>query len=224
MIPKIIWQTHENKYEDLLPFQKNITNTWKNLNPGWQYNYVSAEERLRDIQEYDDFLYECYKLCSGINQADLWRLVALYKHGGFYADMDSVCTMSLDDVIVQNYNNQDMICSPPGFQRGPQFINNSNFAAVKNSKIVKIIIDKSIEECKKIIESKNFDVFVNPGAIVLTNFSNTAMKNKKDIFFQYKYFSHSRDYQSTFNKSYCIDYNGQTVLYSDIAKEKGWTI
>jgi mannosyltransferase OCH1-like enzyme len=224
VIPKIIWQTHENKYEDLLPFQKNVTNTWKNLNPGWEYSYVSAEERSKEVQEYDDFLYECYKQCSGINQAEIWRIVVLYKYGGFYADMDSVCTMPLDSVISQNYNNKEIICSPPGFQIGSGYINDSNFAAVKNSKMIKLIINKAIVECENIIRNKKFDSFLHPGSLVLVNFFDVVIKNKNNILFKNNYFSHSRDYQSTFNESYSINYNDQIMSYSDLAKEKGWTI
>jgi mannosyltransferase OCH1-like enzyme len=49
-VPKIIWQTHESKYNDLLPFQKDITNTWKNLNPGWEYRYINAEQRSLEVK------------------------------------------------------------------------------------------------------------------------------------------------------------------------------
>ena len=221
MIPKIIWQTHENKYEDLLPFQKNVTNTWKNLNPGWEYNYVSAEERSKEVQEYDDFLYECYKQCSGINQAEIWRVVVLYKYGGFYADMDSVCTMPLDSVISQNYNNKEIICSPPGFQMGLGHINNSNFASVKNGKIVQEILEEIVKAYKK----EKLDILgLKPGNPCNGIFSRISIKNKNSIFFKDDYFVHSQDYKKDFNKHYYIRYNDQKVLYSDIAIEKSWTI
>jgi mannosyltransferase OCH1-like enzyme len=224
MIPKIIWQTHELPYNELPNFQKDITNTWKNLNPGWEYNYVSAEERSIHVQEYDNFLYECYKQCSGINQAEIWRIVILYKHGGFYADMDSICTMPLDDVISQNYNNKEIICSPPGFQIKESFINDSNFAAISNSKMIKSIIDKSIEKCKNIIDTKDLYSFHHPGSIVLNNFFNTIKNNKNNILFQYDYFSHSNDYKTSFNSNFEVTVNKTKINYKTLCIDNDWPI
>jgi mannosyltransferase OCH1-like enzyme len=102
MIPKIIWQTHENRYEDLEPFQKNIINTWKNLNPGWKHNYVDAEQRSRDVKEYDENLHTYYLASGKLHQSDIWRLVVTYNHGGFYADMDSICIETIEDSMDKN--------------------------------------------------------------------------------------------------------------------------
>jgi mannosyltransferase OCH1-like enzyme len=224
MIPKIIWQTHEPDYNDLLPFQKDITNTWKNLNPGWNYKYVSAEERHKYIKKYDKELYKSYILCGGINQADIWRLVVTYVYGGFYADMDSVCTMPLDDMISKGYNNEDMICSPPSHQTSQGLINNSNFGAVKNSKILKIMIYKVIKQCKDITENGHFIFFKNPGVIVWHHFCNTAIENKNNINFQNTYFSHSRDYKKTFSPNFFVTYNDEKVFYSVLSKLNNWNI
>ncbi len=101
MIPKIIWQTHENKYNDLLPFQKNIINTWKNLNPKWEYRYVNAEERYLEVKQYGDIAFNYYINADKIHQADIWRFITIYKYGGFYADLDSICTQSIDDSLLK---------------------------------------------------------------------------------------------------------------------------
>lgn len=223
MIPKIIWQTHENKYEDLEQFQKNIINTWKNLNPGWKHIYVSSEKRAEYIKEYDSFLYDCYMLSNGINQADIWRLVATYQHGGFYADMDSVCTQSIDDILLDAYNQEEMVCSPEGFQGW--CINNSNFGSTKNSTIVKEIIDNIVIEYKKVIaEQKTKIEDLGPGLPCWDVFCNTTIKNKNKIFFNSKYFSHSKDYKIFFNPQYNIFYNKAEMDYLDLARSKNWTI
>jgi len=134
MIPKIIWQTEEAEFENLLPFQKNIIGTWKNLNTDWEHRYADSKQREQHVKDYNDTLYKIYQISSGINRADMWRMVATYTHGGFYADMDSICTVPLNDVISQNYRDEDMISSSVGFQTIPKTINNSNFATIKNSK------------------------------------------------------------------------------------------
>jgi len=42
MIPKIVWQTHECKYEDLPEIYKDNAETWKF--DGWDYRYHSASQ------------------------------------------------------------------------------------------------------------------------------------------------------------------------------------
>ena len=225
MITKIIWQTHEKPYEELESFQKNVINTWKNLNPTWSHIYLNAEERHKYVKSYNEKLYESYILCDGINQADIWRLIMTYTYGGVYADMDSVCTMPLDEVINENYNDEDMICSSPGFQADNEWINNSNFAAVRNSTILKLIIDKVILECEDITESENFDLFNNDGLIVWLKFCNTTLENKDSICFQDNYFSHSKDYKEAFDIGGCfVMYNKEEVTYEELSKLNNWII
>jgi len=224
MITKIIWQTHEKPYEDLEPFQKNVINTWKNLNPSWSHSYVNAEERHKYIKGYNEKLYESYILCDGINQADIWRLIMTYTYGGVYADMDSVCTRPLDEVINENYNDEDMICSSPGFQTPVNSINNSNFAAVKNSIILKLIIDKVILECKTILDDERYTLFQNPGVLSWQHFCDTAVENKDNICFNESYFSHSKDYKEKFSGEQEVVYNGDKIIYSDLASLNGWPI
>lgn len=215
MIPKIIWQTQEAEYEDLLPFQKDITHTWKNLNPGWQYRYVSSKQREDHIKKFDEVLYKSYMLSSGVNQADIWRLVVTYEYGGFYADMDSVCTMPLDNLISKSYKNEDMICSSIGFQVENNWVNNSNFAAIKNSKIIKLIIDKVILTCKELIDKRYYSIFKDPGTLAWLNFCNTVLENKNDICFRDDYFLHSKDFKESFDMDYEILYNGKKINYLD---------
>jgi hypothetical protein len=224
MIPKIIWQTHEKPFEDLEPFQKNIANTWKNLNPGWEYRYVGSEEREKYIKDYNETLYKSYILSNGINQADLWRIIVTYKYGGFYADMDSVCTKPLDEIIKEKYKDEDMICSFPGFQTPQNLINNSNFATIKNSKIMISIIGKVILQCRTILDDKDYSLFKSPGVLVWHIFAKTSVGNKNSICFDDSYFSHSKDYKEEFNGNQEVLYNGDKVIYSNLANMNNWPI
>ena len=210
MIPKIIWQTEEAEFEQLLPFQKNIIETWKKLNPDWEHRYTDSKQREQDVKDYSDTLYKIYKIGNGMNRADIWRMVVTYKYGGFYADMDSVCIIPLNDFISQFYKDEDMICSPNGFQTPLGYVNNSNFAAIKNSKTTKSILDDVILECEKMLASGELRY-----APVWNYFSSNAIKNEYGICYASNYFVHSKDFKENFDMNYKFLYNGEMISYLD---------
>lgn len=224
MIPKIIWQTEESEFENLLPFQKNVIGTWKNLNPGWEHKYADANQREQDVKDYNDTLYKIYQISSGINRADMWRMVVTYTHGGVYADMDSVCTMPLDDMLEKYYNDEDMICSPKGFQTDSFAVNNSNFAAVKNSQTLKIVLDNIILKCEEMLKRKDLVSNIIPGVPVWHCFSNAAIENENIICSQSSYFNHSKDFKNDFDLNSETLYNGEIVNYLDIVKQSNLPI
>lgn len=90
-IPKVIWQTHNYEYDDLPLHFKKVSYTWQNLNPDWEYRFVSHIEREDIIKKYPT-LWKYYPTQDAVCQADMWRYVVTYEHGGVYADMDSICT------------------------------------------------------------------------------------------------------------------------------------
>jgi hypothetical protein len=224
MIPKIIWQTEEAEFENLLPFQKNIIGTWKNLNPDWEHRYADSKQREQDVKDYNDKLYSIYKISSGINRADMWRMVVTYTHGGFYADMDSICTVPLNDVISQYYKDEDMISSSIGFQTIPKTINNSNFATIKNSKTMKSILDETIVECEKMLENGNNLPNNIPGIPVWNCFSSNAMKNEYGVCYINNYFIHSKDFKDKFDLNYQVLYNNELTSYLEFVKESNLPI
>jgi hypothetical protein len=219
-VPKIIWQTHENKYNDLLPFQKDITNTWKNLNPGWEYQYVDANERAKQVKEYDNILYRYYLISDKIHQSDIWRLIAIYNYGGFYADMDSVCIQSIEDSLHKKYNSEEMVCSPKGFQHDG--VNNSNFGSKKNSQIIKSMIEHIEKEYKKttVQDVKNFSF----GFPENHTFSLIAQENKNLIHFNKEYFSHASGYKKAFNSNLDVIINNSKVNYHTLCINNNWPI
>jgi hypothetical protein len=110
-IPKIIWQTHNYEHSDLPDHLKKISQTWKNLNPGWEYRYVSHTEREDIIKKYP-ILWKYYPTQDGVCQADIWRYVVTYEHGGVYADMDSVCTEPISYTL-SNLEDHEIFVSTP---------------------------------------------------------------------------------------------------------------
>jgi hypothetical protein len=220
MIPKIIWQTHENKYNDLLPFQKDITNTWKNLNPGCEYRYVDAEERSVMVKEYSEFLYKYYLEADNVSKADIWRLIAIYTHGGFYADMDSICIETIQDSMDKKYKGEEVVCSSIGFQHPG--INNSNFGAIKNSKIIQSII-YSLCLFYNYTDLKEVNSF-NFGWPENHLFSTITQKNKNLISFNNDYFMHSLDYKAFFNSHVEVIFNKQKANYHNLCIENNWEI
>jgi hypothetical protein len=220
MIPKIIWQTHENDYDNLLPFQKDITNTWKNLNPGWEYKYINAEQRYIQIKEYNELIFNYYINADKIHQADIWRFIIIYQYGGFYADLDSICIQSIDDSLLKDYKEEELICSPIGFQHPG--INNSNFGAVKNSKIIKSTIDSLLLQYKNInikdIKNLSFGFPENH------TFSEIAQENKNLISFNNQYFSHASEYKTSFNSNLDVVFNKEKINYQSLCINMNWPI
>lgn len=172
VIPKNIFQTHECEYEELPDFMKAITETWIKMNPTWNYVYMGAKERRAYIESFYPELIKKYDLLQKMYQADMWRYIIVYNNGGCYADMDSICVMSLDEMLNQKYTNQEMVCTSPILNKGEAksrtlwlaeggnpkndefkgpheslYVNNSNFMSVKNSNILKMTINKMIIDC-----------------------------------------------------------------------------
>jgi hypothetical protein len=224
MIPKIIWQTDEKPYNDLEPFKKNIIETWKNLNPSWEHRYVDSREREAYVKKHNSTLYNIYKISSGVNQADIWRILIIYNNGGLYADMDSIAITSLDDIITKRYKGEDMICTPIGFQTLPGTINISNFAAIKNSKTIKCVLDEVILRCEKMIEYESIKYNDESGTPVHKYFSSVALKHIESLCFMDDYFSHSHPLKFNFNLDQKVYVKGQTYKYSDLIKINNWTV
>ena len=98
-IPKIIFQTWTNL--DISEKLQKIIDTWKINNHDYEYflydnvmcrNFILENFSIDVINAYD-------KINTGAFKADLWRYCILYKYGGFYADIDTLCIGKIDDFI-----------------------------------------------------------------------------------------------------------------------------
>ena len=105
-VPKTIWQTGKSNFEDLeYPFNLNVE-TWKRLNPNWEYIYKNQQQKYDDIKIFgDEAIIELASYLWGAFLADLWRYVTIYSHGGVYVDLDTVARLPLD-IIKYNMTNR----------------------------------------------------------------------------------------------------------------------
>lgn len=168
--PKIIWQTHNYKKQDLPNHLRFTANTWKNINPGWTYNYVDEVEREETVKKYPE-IYQLYKTQPPIFQSDLWRFLITYEHGGCYADMDSICIMPLDYMIETIGGDPEMITVPEniGFHLIQQEIflkasgNNHNYIVKAKSPLMHSVINNmvSTQDPKDVSKTSALKVFID---------------------------------------------------------------
>lgn len=223
MIPKLIWQTHEPVYYDLPEFQKNIGNTWNFLNPGWVHHYVDGEQRAIDIQEYDEELYPIYLRLSKTTQSDLWRYIKLYQEGGVYADMDSVCIKPLDDFISANYSQESLVCTPIGQNVGENQVNCANFAAAKNSELLKTIIDSIKSQYQILLVEDTIDELFQNQSLPWDTFCQTVIANQDSVLFGFDCEIHGSHLKVGF-EDFDVQYNEGIINYFALAEDKDWPI
>lgn len=212
MIPKKIFQTHECNYEDLPENFKQTSMSWRSLNPGWEYIYHNKKERERFIFDYYRHLYDFFVKSSNIVKADIWRYCIVYHYGGVYADMDSVCKKPLD-YMLKTYNGEDLIPmntnSVGPIEKEKGYVNNSNFAAITNSKVLKNVIK---DLYKKILFKK--ETKENDLPITWYSFADHASKLNGMVFDAAEHDYRFKTKLDDFN----IDLYGTKMKYSEFLK------
>lgn len=202
MIPKIIFQTHEYKYKELPENFKHTVGSWKNLNPGWEYRYYDKEARNQYVLENSPELHKIYKQCKSTHKADIWRYLILYNEGGVYADMDSFCNTPMDYLLRDIPEHIDIVTTEV---EDKDHINNANFAAVKNSKVLLSCINEIMTD---------YPIVKNQG-MIHGAFSNAANRHKGVVLHTMKAY-HGNTFKSKFDPSRLnIDYCGNIIQYKD---------
>ncbi|HOP46997.1 MAG TPA: glycosyltransferase [Desulfobacteraceae bacterium] len=100
-IPKIIHQTHKTK--NILQHYKTFQQNLVDLHPNWEYRFYDDQDCRKFVrQHFPSFipLYSSYS--ENIQSIDLFRILVVYKEGGFYIDMDIDCFNNLDDLCEFN--------------------------------------------------------------------------------------------------------------------------
>ena len=233
-IPKIIWQTHEWEYEDLPVNFKKASMTWRNLNPTWEYRYSSASKRAEQIEAFNPELYKFYPYMDKVTQADVWRYVIVYENGGVYADMDSMCLSSLDDLIEKVPKKIDIF--------GPKINDDNtmyqaNFGAKKKSVCLKKVLDILTRRYEEIHLSGIIDAIEAVGGLSLLegvefqlncgidSYSLALRENINLVWTEYDGFLHTSDIKDLNWHHDCkVNYYGQSKNYLDLVQENGWSL
>ena len=99
MIPKIIYQCGKWKEKDIPSYVNDYRRTFVSKNSDWGYEYFDDEMCRKDIAQIagNDIALLYDRIPRGDNRADFWRCIHLNKHGGFYADLDSLCIDKIEN-------------------------------------------------------------------------------------------------------------------------------
>lgn len=98
-IPRIVWQTN---YTNRVTLPLKAAWWWNRLlSADHDYRFQTTSERLAFIeQHFPGRISDLYnRLTIGAAQADLWRLLVLYKYGGVYMDIDAHLVWPLHRII-----------------------------------------------------------------------------------------------------------------------------
>jgi mannosyltransferase OCH1-like enzyme len=132
MIPRIIHQL----WIGPKPVPDVLMNTWKQLNPDWQYMFWDEKtiseffpNGLKNQRQYEEMTELCGK-------CDIARYEILEKFGGFFIDADSICINKLDDYLLVN---DSFSCYENELERG-MLVAVGYLASTRNNSLIKLLI------------------------------------------------------------------------------------
>ena len=99
-IPRTIIQTSKDAIVDRSDWVE-YRDSLKRVNPDFDLVHYSDDEARAFIAEHyaGTILADTYDIVTPIMRADIFRLAAIYKLGGFYMDMDVLGKSSLDPLV-----------------------------------------------------------------------------------------------------------------------------
>lgn len=213
--PRIIWQTHNYKQDELPKVISETGATWKNLNPEWDYRYVDHIQRSQMIMKYPE-VYKVYKNQTPVYQSDIWRSIVTYNYGGCYADMDSVCVKPLEYLLQEIDPFVEMI-TVPIYEGGKG--NNHNYITKKKSKPMAKVFNEIIENPEGLVEWATWEIFVKnvySDDTVLKSF----IVQTEDNSWQDQAARHMQDYKTSFEPSeHRVNDYGKMIDYLDFIKQ-----
>ena len=135
-IPKTIWQTYKDSYNDLQPYMLEASNSWKSHNPDYEYKYMDDNQAKEFVlKEYGEEWSNIFNsLPVGVMRGDLWRYMIIYKYGGVYSDLDTICNEPISKWMPNKYS---MIVCPENDRDFCQW----TFAASAGHPFLKSVLD-----------------------------------------------------------------------------------
>ena len=98
MIPKNIIQTYKT-FDSIPPKYQKFIQTIKDLHPDYNYMFYNDDDVDKFITtEFPNVLSLYNNFKYNIQRFDLFRLLVIYKYGGFYFDIDVEITKRIDDL------------------------------------------------------------------------------------------------------------------------------
>lgn len=186
MIPKNIFQTHKSmQYLTTKPKLFMAMNTWKKKD--YSHNFYDDQKCFDFMRDhFSGDVFHCYcKLPMAVMKADLWRYCVIYKFGGIYADIDTICKFSPNIFI-----NETLLCVAP---ENSTHLCQWAFAAPAQSPVLKCIIDLAVERIKNTEVMKGEHIIhylTGPGVFTdgiekYLRYNNQLTFEDKKSYFQY---------------------------------------
>lgn len=171
MIPKIIWQTYKDPFDQLQPYMIGAVNTWKEKNPEYEYRYMDDMQAADFVlKEYGKEWHDIFiSLPVGVMRGDLWRYMIIYKYGGVYTDLDTECINPISNWLNEEY---DMIVCPETDKHFCQW----TFAANAGHPILKSVLDTIKDKLSKPEYGSPHFVHTHTGPAIWTDGINKALQ------------------------------------------------
>jgi mannosyltransferase OCH1-like enzyme len=161
MIPKIIHQTWKTL---------NVPDEWKDAvesckNEHKEYNHIIWTDEMMEKfvkTEYADFYKVYMSYPHNIQRCDAFRYLVLYKYGGIYIDMDTICKKNLKELLVY-----DIVFT---YSTNASCFTNAFFMVIPNHPFIKFCIDNLSGYVNSYYYfGKHFHIMNSTGPYFLTN-------------------------------------------------------
>tara|TARA_R110002153_G_scaffold246952_2_gene402911 strand:+ start:32 stop:2554 length:2523 start_codon:yes stop_codon:yes gene_type:complete len=181
-IPKVIMQTYASS-DELTPQMIDAMHTWKNMNPGWDYESFDNNECIEFITKHfnTDTVKAFNNLIPGAFKADLFRYCYLYIKGGVYSDIDNICLVPLNEFL---YDNDTFVSVKDRVVDGQDLVYNAFMATEKNHPVLKKAIDLTVYNALNSIYPKTGNNIINMLSISGPKCLATALDSCKETKFR----------------------------------------
>jgi len=164
-IPKKFFQTWETK--NISPDFQTLIDQWKIFNPEYEYCFYDKNDRENFIKDnFEERVYNAYcKIIPGAFKADLWRYCVLYKYGGVYADIDTLCLNRIDNILTNDIDVMLLIDFNTNPYEGQHNLANGFICCVPNNDIMLQCIYNIVNKIEnQVIPPSRLD-FSGPGVL-----------------------------------------------------------
>ncbi len=177
-IPQYIHQTYKTDQipEKMVP----LVRSWRHMNPTWHYSFYNDSQCLEFVErEFPEYLETYNALPKSVERSDFFRYMVILRYGGIYADLDTECLISMDDVIDaedemivgwESDLKDEKAAIPRHFVRRRQVLQ-WIFAAVPGHPALREICDFIVSKAKKHepVVNNNYDTLEKTGPGVFTD-------------------------------------------------------